>query len=108
MLPAIQPIIENLIKARKERRLTQDALAKLLRVPQSYIARYESGNSDIRLSRLIEIARVLDSEVVLVPRNKLDTVDWALDDEDNGDLEARPAYVPDEDDEPKGKTFRYE
>lgn len=84
--------------ARRKKGLTQTELGDLLNVAQSYVARYEKGNTDIGISRLVEIARILDHEIVLVPRHKLPVVEWTLD-ERNSDSESRPAYVPDEDED---------
>jgi transcriptional regulator with XRE-family HTH domain len=54
--------------------LSQRALAALAGVPQSHISKIEKGDVDLRLSSLVEIARVLDLEVTLVPRKNLSAV----------------------------------
>lgn len=61
-------ISEALKTARKRKGLSQRALGKLAGVPQSHISKIESGAVDLRLSSLIELARVLDLELTLVPR----------------------------------------
>lgn len=94
----LNEMAKKLAEARRERGLTQVALAELLGVPQSYVARVESGKSDLRTSRLIEISRLLGYEVLLVPRKDMHTVEWALEDEsEKYDFETdNRAYKPDE------------
>ena len=60
--------------ARQAKGLSQRALAGLSGVPQSHISKIESGGVDLRLSSLVEIARALDLELVLVPRKGLSAV----------------------------------
>ncbi len=62
------PLFELIAKARKDKGLTQGALAQQLGVPQGQISRVESGLVDVRVSTLVEQARLVDLEVVLVPR----------------------------------------
>jgi len=64
-------LVKVLVRARLESGLSQRALGERLNVPQSHISRIERGKTDIRLSSLIEMARRLDLEVVLVPRQVL-------------------------------------
>lgn len=64
-------LVKVLARARQERGLTQRALGQRLNVPQSHISKIERGKTDLRLSSLIEMARHLDLEVVLVPRQVL-------------------------------------
>lgn len=37
-------------------------------IPQSHLSRLEAGKVDLRTSSLVELARLLDLEVMLVPR----------------------------------------
>lgn len=64
-------LVKVLARARQERGLSQRALGERLNVPQSHISKIERGKTDLRLSSLIEMARHLDLEVVLVPRQVL-------------------------------------
>ncbi|MCR4269332.1 helix-turn-helix domain-containing protein [Nitratireductor sp. ZSWI3] len=75
MAYASEDIIEALKKGRGAKGLSQRALSARTGVPQSHISKIESGNADIRLSSLIELARALDLEVRLVPRKALPAVD---------------------------------
>lgn len=74
MTYATEGIINALKKAREAKGLSQRALSASTGVPQSHISKIESGNTDIRLSSLIELARALDLEVKLVPRKALTAV----------------------------------
>lgn len=44
-------------------------------MPQSHISKIESGKVDIKASSLVEIARALDLEFMLVPRNLVPTIE---------------------------------
>jgi transcriptional regulator with XRE-family HTH domain len=97
----VKSIADLLTKARKKKGLTQRSLADLLGLPQSYVARYEAGNSDLRMSKLMEIARLLDLEVLFVEKENMPRLWWAMaDDHEIGrrQIEAA-AYEPDEDDD---------
>jgi len=64
-------LTQILKKTREERKLTQAALAIKLGFNQSSVAKIESGQVDLPVSRLIEMARILGLEVVLVPKEKV-------------------------------------
>lgn len=49
-------------------------------MPQSHLSAIESGKTDPRTSTLIEIARQLDHELILVPRKLLPAVTALLGD----------------------------
>lgn len=66
---AIEHIAKTLGEGRKNKGLSQRALSTLSGVPQSHISKIEAGEVDLRLSSLIELARALDMELTLVPRN---------------------------------------
>ena len=67
--------IANKLKAAREAKgLSQRALSKLAGVPQSHISKIENGFVDLRLSSLIELARVLGLELMLVPRKTLPAI----------------------------------
>jgi len=71
---ATEHIATALKNARAARRLSQRALSELTGVPQSHISRIESGSVDLRVSSLVELARVLDLELTLVPRKSVPAV----------------------------------
>lgn len=66
--------VKALARARARTGLTQAALGARLGLPQSHISKIERGRTDLRLSSLIELARQLDLDVVLVPRKYLPAV----------------------------------
>ena len=70
----ITHIADKLKAERKTRGLSQLALSKLAGIPQSHISKIENGTVDLRLSSLIELARVLGLELTLVPRKALPAV----------------------------------
>jgi HTH-type transcriptional regulator/antitoxin HipB len=61
-------LIQSLQNARKNKGLTQRQLAQAVGLPQGHISRIENGKTDVRLSTLIEMVRVLDHELLLIPQ----------------------------------------
>jgi transcriptional regulator with XRE-family HTH domain len=74
MAYSTEQIAMSLRAAREAKGLSQRALSELVGVPQSHISKIENGAVDLRLSSLVEIARALDLEVMLVPRKNLSAV----------------------------------
>lgn len=70
----IEAIVSRLKEARERNNLSQRELSKLAGVPQSHISRIENGEVNLRLSSLIELARVLGLELALVPRSAMSAV----------------------------------
>ncbi len=68
-------IIEALREAREQKGLSQRTLSQLVGMPQSHISKIESGQVDLQLSSLTELARVLELELRLVPRRAIPAVD---------------------------------
>ncbi|WP_136616115.1 MULTISPECIES: helix-turn-helix domain-containing protein [Mesorhizobium] len=100
MRHATDDIIQTLRGARKDKGLSQRKLSTRIGVPQSHISKIESGATDLRLSSLVEHARALDHEVVVVPRRALSAVKAIVA---NSALHKdiilrRPAYQLDDDD----------
>jgi transcriptional regulator with XRE-family HTH domain len=75
MAYATDEIVANLRAARERTALSQRDLSARIGVPQSHISKIENGSTDLRLSSLIELARALDHEVVLVPRRLLPAIE---------------------------------
>jgi transcriptional regulator with XRE-family HTH domain len=74
MAYATEHIAKTLREAREKKGLSQRALSALAGVPQGHISKIETGAVDLRLSSLIELARALDLELTLVPRNTVPAV----------------------------------
>jgi transcriptional regulator with XRE-family HTH domain len=72
---ATDEILHTLRRVREHTGLSQRDLSARIGVPQSHISKIESGGTDLRLSSLVELARALDYEVVLVPRKLLPAVE---------------------------------
>ena len=56
-------LIEQIVKKRLKKGLTQKQLAQTIGTKQSAIARLESGNANLSIDFLVKIAKALDSEV---------------------------------------------
>ena len=67
-------MITALKTARESKGLTQSALAEKVGKDQAYISRLEAGRVAPQLATLTEIARALDLEIMLVPREKVPAV----------------------------------
>jgi len=61
-------LIEQLKIIRKEKKLSQSDLGRKLGLPQSHISKIEKGKTDLRLSTVMDMVRIMDQELVLVPR----------------------------------------
>lgn len=68
MVNATDEFAATLKSARKKKGLSQRAFSRLAGMPQSRLSRIENGSIDIRTSSLIELARTLDLELMLIPR----------------------------------------
>ena len=67
-------VVHSLKVARESKQLSQRALSKKVGITQSHISKIENGAVDLQLSNLIELARALDLEVMLIPRKLVSTV----------------------------------
>ncbi len=74
MTHATEHIARTLRHAREARGLSQRALSARAGMPQSHISKIENGAVDLRVSSLVELARVLDLELELVPRKAVSAV----------------------------------
>jgi transcriptional regulator with XRE-family HTH domain len=71
---AITHIANQLKAAREAKGISQRDLSKLAGIPQSHISKIENGSVDLRLSSLIELARALGLELMLVPHKTLPAI----------------------------------
>ncbi len=58
-----QALCDRLIAERNSAGLTQEALARRLKRPQSFVAKYEGGERRLDIIELLEIADHLDADV---------------------------------------------
>ena len=83
------PDLIRAIRAERDRRgLSQQAVASLAGLTQSRYSAIELGKIDPRTSTLAEIARALDLEVMLVPKELVPVVESVL--AGAGDSEDQP------------------
>src|SRR5262245_32960097 len=98
-----QHIVAALKAAREKKELSQRALSAQAGVPQRPISRIERGAVDLQLSSLIELARVLDLEIMMVPRKLVPAVRAIVRAETSSPLGfsegVPPAYTLDEEDD---------
>lgn len=71
---ATEFIASNLRAARESKGLSQRELSGKSGVPQGHISKIENGAVDLRVSSLVALARVLDLELILVPRKAVPAV----------------------------------
>lgn len=71
---ATEHVTSTLRAARTARGLSQRELSVNSAVPQGHISRIENGSVDLRLSNLVALARALDLELMLVPRQSVPAV----------------------------------
>ena len=66
---------QSLRQARLDKGWSQRDLSGKARIPQAHISRIESGSVDVKVSTLVELARLLDLELLLVPRSSIPAVE---------------------------------
>jgi transcriptional regulator with XRE-family HTH domain len=86
-------IVETLRQARAAAGLSQRALSARAGLAQSHVSEIESGSKDPGLAKLVDVARALDLELVLVPRKMLPAVLSMIG--PNEDERRSPAYALD-------------
>ncbi len=86
MLPrAVRSAIRT---ARKERGWSQAAIAACAGLTQKHISQIESGKIMPRFDTLLEVVRVLDLDLVIVPRSLTPTIDALVHDLTNPNAES--------------------
>ncbi len=90
-------IAASIKAARKAKGLTQRQLGQRSGLPQSHISKIENGAVDLQLSSLMEIARALELEVTLLPRQALPALKGVLHTH-KAPSGPRPAYRLEDDD----------
>ncbi|MFH0730159.1 MAG: helix-turn-helix transcriptional regulator [Pseudomonadota bacterium] len=72
---SILELTGKLRAAREKKGLSQRAFSRSIGMPQSRLSRIENGLTDLQTSNLLELARALDLEVMLIPRQAVPFVD---------------------------------
>lgn len=91
-----QALFDVLRKARLNRHLSQQALARKLGMRQRQISDLERAAMDPRLSTIQNVARALDLELMLIPRHLISAVDGLQ--RASSDSTNRPMYTLGDDD----------
>lgn len=102
MVYVVEYLSEALKSAREGKGMSQRALGKATGMTQAQISKIENAAADMKASTLIEMARALDLEVVLVPRKHVPAVKSIVGSsaESAGeDMPQRPAYALDSEDD---------
>jgi transcriptional regulator with XRE-family HTH domain len=93
---------QDLIKARQKRGWSQAELGQRVGLPQMHISAIETGKVVPRFDTLLELVRVLDYDLLLVPRDLVPVVQSLTRDRRAHGLEEaeeRPLYAPDDNEE---------
>jgi len=88
----MNPIIEQLKRARQAQGLKQSELGRKLGLPQSHISKIECEKTDPCLSTIADLARTLDQELMLIPRQQAPHILAIIKGEDL----TQPLWQPDE------------
>jgi len=90
-----------LATARRNRRLSQAELGKLVGLPQMHVSAIETGRVVPRYDTLLDLVRVLQHDLVMVPRDLVPIVEALIHEpKTHADAqEEQPLYQPDADDE---------
>src|SRR5580698_5303774 len=86
----------SIIEARKKRGWSQRDLASRLAVAQRHISGIESGKIVPRYDTLLEVVRMLDRDLIMVPRALVPVVQSLVRDhlkDQQGEGEERPLYA---------------
>jgi HTH-type transcriptional regulator / antitoxin HipB len=75
MLHSILELTGKLKAARLKKGVSQRAFSGSIGMPQSRLSRIENGIIDLQTSNLLELARALDLEVMLIPRQAVPMVE---------------------------------
>jgi len=96
---------QTLIDARRQRGWSQAELGQRVGLPQTHISGIETGKVVPRFDTLLEIVRILDHDLLLVPRELVPVVQSLTRNHGNRDAYAadnedeRPLYAHDEKEE---------
>jgi transcriptional regulator with XRE-family HTH domain len=89
-------LVRTLRLRRQSRNITQKQLGDLLGMAQSQIARIERGRSDMRVSTLIDLARSLGLEPMLVPKHLLPAIGYLIEEKSSTARAKAPKLVGNE------------
>jgi len=105
MIYVIRPLTDALRAARENKGQSQRALGSKVGVSQGRLSKIENAAVDLRTSNLLEIARALELEVMLIPRPLVPAVTSLIRRTERTakvEEEARPLYALDEEADANG------
>lgn len=104
-LPAIMR--RDLKATRLKRGWSQAELGQRIGLPQMHISGIETGKIVPRFDTLLDLVRVLDYDLLMVPRPLVPAIQALIRDHDHDrETEERPLYAGD--DEPEGQERRHD
>ncbi len=105
-LPA--DVRDDIKAGRAKRGWGQRELGAAVGLPQPHISAIESGEIVPRFDTLLEIVRVLDLDLLLVPRSLVPAVQSLIRAQKEPESAERPLYAVDEQEPEPGKKYRDE
>ena len=90
-------------QARGKRGWSQRQLGAAIGLPQPHISAIESGEIVPRFDTLLDLVRVLDLDLLLVPRSLVPAVQSLIRAQEEPESEEKPLYAVDEDESGSGK-----
>jgi len=94
---------EHIKEARLKRGWSQRKLGAEVGLPQPHISAIESGEIVPRFDTLLEIVRVLDLDLLLVPRSLVPAVQSLIRTQKQPESAERPLYAADDEESASGK-----
>lgn len=71
-------LLESLVTLRRAKKLTQHDLATRTTLSRTAIQQAESGKTDPHFSTLLELARALDMDIMVVPKALRQELEWFI------------------------------
>jgi transcriptional regulator with XRE-family HTH domain len=99
---------DRIKQARAKRGWGQRQLGAAVGLPQPHISAIESGEIVPRFDTLLDLVRVLDLDLLLVPRNLVPAVQSLIRAQNEPESEEKSLYAADEDESESGKEGRDE
>jgi HTH-type transcriptional regulator / antitoxin HipB len=89
--------------ARRKRKLSQAEVGKRVGLPQMHVSEIETGRVVPRYDTLLDLVRVLDHDLLMVPRDLVPVIEALVRTRNRkahgAEEEQRPLYEPDPDEE---------
>jgi len=94
---------EQIKEARHQRGWSQRELASRIALPQPHISAIESGEIVPRFDTLIDLVRVLDQDILLVPRSLVPTIQSLIRAQKDPESIEKPLYATENEEPTQGK-----